>query len=63
MRSQDDKSAYRRAEDDLKKLLYETKRKYLNEMLPNAYHTKPCGFNLYMDYETTATPKDPHKEF
>jgi len=43
MKSQDpvDKSAYRRAEDDLKKL-YETKRKYFVEMLP----TKPYGFNL-----------------
>jgi len=49
MRSQDpvDKSAYRRAEDDLKKLLYETKRKYFDEMLLNADPTKPYGFNLW----------------
>jgi len=35
MRSQDpvDKSAYRQAEVDPKKLLYETKRKYFDEML------------------------------
>jgi len=49
MRSQDpvDKSAYRRAEDDFKKLLYETKRKYFDEMLLNADPTKPYGFNLW----------------
>jgi len=49
MRSQDpvDKSAYRRAEDDLKKLHYETKRKYFDEMLLNADPTKPQGFNLW----------------
>jgi len=31
-------------------------------MLPNADHIKPCALNLYTDYETTATSKDPHKE-
>jgi len=49
MRSQDpvDKNAYRRADDDLKKLLYETKRRYFDEMLLNADPTKPYGFNLW----------------
>jgi len=42
MRSQNpvDNDAYRRAEDDLKKLLYETERKYFDDMLLNAGPTK-----------------------
>jgi len=49
LRSQDpvDKSAYRRAEDDLKKLFYETKGKYFDEMLLNADPTKTYGFKLW----------------
>jgi len=35
-----DNDAYRRAEDDLKKLLYETERKYFDDMLLNAGPTK-----------------------
>jgi len=49
MRSRDpaDKREYRRAEDDLKKLLLRTKSEYFADMLRNADPTKPYGFNLW----------------
>jgi len=49
MRSRDpaDKREYRRAEDDLKKLLLRTKSENFADMLRNADPTKPYGFNLW----------------
>ncbi|KAH8236081.1 hypothetical protein KR032_007806, partial [Drosophila birchii] len=49
MRSRDlaDKRAYRRAEDDLKKLLHKTKNEYFADLLRNAGPTKTHGLNLW----------------